>query len=67
MDEIVSSCYDTFILYTNHFLSGVNLRSSQRGIFPCMYATDLEFLEEEEGEDLCLFLFLKSGLNFRFI
>ncbi|VDI63227.1 mitogen-activated protein kinase 8 interacting protein 1 [Mytilus galloprovincialis] len=31
---------------------GVNLRSGQQGIFPSMYATDLQFLEEEtEDED----------------
>jgi len=29
---------------------GVNLRTSQRGLFPSMYATDLAFLEEEEGK-----------------
>lgn len=32
---------------------GVNLRSNQTGIFPSMYATDLEFLEEEEEEIGC--------------
>ena len=33
-----------------HCLPGVNLRTSQSGIFPSMYATDLEFLEEEESK-----------------
>ncbi|KAL4233767.1 C-Jun-amino-terminal kinase-interacting protein 1 [Mactra antiquata] len=38
---------------------GINLRSSQRGIFPCMYATDLGFLEEEEEENGCSKFFLR--------
>lgn len=38
---------------------GVNLRTNQRGIFPCMYATDLAFLEEEEEENGCSKFFLR--------
>ncbi|KAL3883764.1 hypothetical protein ACJMK2_029996 [Sinanodonta woodiana] len=30
---------------------GINLKTNQRGIFPSMYATDLQFLEEDEEED----------------
>lgn len=30
---------------------GVNLKSGQQGIFPSMYATDLQFLEEETEEE----------------
>lgn len=30
---------------------GTNLRSGQQGIFPSMYATDLQFLEEETEEE----------------
>lgn len=38
---------------------GVNLRTNQRGIFPCMYATDLGFLEDEEEENGCSKFFLR--------
>ena len=35
-----------------HLFAGVNLKSGQQGIFPSMYATDLQFLEEETGNQI---------------
>ncbi|KAL8579538.1 hypothetical protein ACOMHN_025491 [Nucella lapillus] len=37
--------------YDDLWCEGVNLRSGERGIFPAMYANDLTFLEDSDGDE----------------
>ncbi|PVD29185.1 hypothetical protein C0Q70_11782 [Pomacea canaliculata] len=37
--------------YDDLWCEGVNLRTGERGIFPAMYANDLRFLEDSDGEE----------------
>ncbi|XP_076466167.1 uncharacterized protein LOC143297634 [Babylonia areolata] len=37
--------------YDDLWCEGINLRSGERGIFPAMYANDLTFLEDSDGDD----------------
>ncbi|XP_070189983.1 pneumococcal serine-rich repeat protein-like isoform X2 [Littorina saxatilis] len=37
--------------YDDLWCEGVNLRSGERGIFPAMYANDLKFLEDSDGDE----------------
>ncbi|WAR07142.1 JIP1-like protein [Mya arenaria] len=51
-DEIAIEIGDPIHVFSTDddlWCEGVNMRTSQRGVFPSMYATDLGFLEEEEG------------------
>ncbi|XP_062576273.1 uncharacterized protein LOC134238176 [Saccostrea cucullata] len=52
-DEIAIEIGDpvhVFRLHDDLWCEGVNLRSLRRGIFPSMYATDLNFLEEADTD-----------------
>ncbi|XP_052807808.1 JNK-interacting protein 1-like [Mya arenaria] len=61
-DEIAIEIGDPIHVFSTDddlWCEGVNMRTSQRGVFPSMYATDLGFLEEEEEENGCSKFFLR--------